>query len=243
MCQGVRTVDAWIDHPNVTAVIYAGLPGQESGNSLVDILYGDINPSGRLPFTIAQKEEDYGHLLNATVTFDYFPEDNFTEGVYIDYRYFDAKNITPLYEFGYGLSYTTFEYADLSTAVRSDVNMGELPDPDIDIVQGGHPQLWDVVATVKAQITNTGDVAGAEAAQLYVKIPGDDTPVRQLRGFQQVGPLTPGQSGQALFPLMRRDLSIWDVEAQQWRLRRGTYELFVGSSSRKLPLEGSIEIK
>ncbi|KAH7002544.1 glycosyl hydrolase family 3 N terminal domain-containing protein [Ilyonectria destructans] len=239
---GVRTVDAWIDHPNVTAVIYAGLPGQESGNSLADVLFGDVSPSGKLPFTVAKKEEDYGHLLNSSVSFDYFPEDNFTEGVYIDYRYFDANKIEPLYEFGFGLSYTTFEFSNLEAAVRTDVSTEELPNPRIEIVQGGHPELWDVVALVKATVKNTGEVDGAEAAQLYVHIPGGDTPLRQLRGFQQVGPLVPGQSRLAKFPLTRRDLSIWDVTAQEWRLRKGTYKLYVGSSSRKLPLTGSIKI-
>ncbi|KAH7324735.1 glycosyl hydrolase family 3 N terminal domain-containing protein [Stachybotrys elegans] len=240
---GARTVDAWIDHPNVTAVIYGGLPGQESGNSLADVLFGDVNPTGKLPFTIAKKEEDYGELLNSTNSKDFFPEANFTEGLYIDYRYFDKKNITPLYEFGFGLSYTTFGFSNLETAVKADVNMDEFPDPEIDIIQGGHPELWDVVATVKAHVENTGDVDGAEIAQLYIGVPGDDTPARQLRGFERVGPLVPGQNHRAVFELTRRDLSTWDVEAQQWRFRRGTYKVYVGSSSRKLPLEGTITIE
>lgn len=176
------------------------------------------------------------------MTFDYFPEQNFTEGLYTDYRYFDANGIDPLYEFGYGLSYTTFNFTALTTEVRKDVSLEEFPDAKIDIVQGGHPELWDIVALARATVTNTGDVDGAETAQLYLGIPGDDTPIRQLRGFQQVGPLVPGQSGIASFPLTRRDLSIWDVSAQQWRLRKGSYKIYVGSSSRILPLGGSIEI-
>ena len=100
---GIRTVDEWIEHPNVTAVIYAGLPGQESGNSIVDVLYGDVSPSGRMPFTIAKNESDYGYLLNSTISSGPYPQSNFSEGLYIDYRHFDKAGIAPRYEFGFGL--------------------------------------------------------------------------------------------------------------------------------------------
>ncbi|KAF2190691.1 glycoside hydrolase family 3 protein [Zopfia rhizophila CBS 207.26] len=111
---GPVILENWIDLPTVKAVLIANLPGQESGNSLTDILFGDINPSGRLPYTIAKKEDDYGpgskilYYPNGLV-----PQQNFTEGLYIDYRYFDKQNITPRYEFGYGLSYTTFHLSSL----------------------------------------------------------------------------------------------------------------------------------
>ena len=115
---GIRVVDAWIDNPNVTAVLFAGLPGQESGNAITEILWGDVNPSGRLPFTVAKKESDYDALLNSSVSFDAYPQDNFTEGLYIDYRAFDQQGIQPRYEFGYGLSYTSFSYANLQIYSR-----------------------------------------------------------------------------------------------------------------------------
>lgn len=240
---GIRIVDEWIDHPNVTAVIYAGLPGQESGRSIVSVLYGDINPSGRLPYTVAKSESDYGTLLNSTVSDDFFPSCNFTEGLYIDYRAFDAEGIEPQFAFGYGLSYTTFSYSGLSASLISATNdTAEWPDASVAIVQGGHPELWDVVALVKASVENTGDVAGAEVAQLYVTIPVDGTPVRQLRGFKRVGPLAPGETRTAVFELTRRDLSTWDVAAQQWRLARGEYGLSVGASSRDLRLNATITI-
>ncbi|KAH6972065.1 glycosyl hydrolase family 3 N terminal domain-containing protein [Ilyonectria sp. MPI-CAGE-AT-0026] len=239
---GIRTVEAWIENPNVTAVLFAGLPGQESGNSLVDIIYGDVNPSGRLPYTVARQESDYGDLLNSTASADYFPETNFTEGLYIDYRYFDARGISPRFEFGFGLSYTTFNLTGLSVAVLPTANTAEYPSKDVAVVQGGHPELWDVLAVARIWVKNTGDVDGTEVAQLYVSIPGDDTPTRQLRGFSRVGPLVPGQAVKANFELTRRDLSIWDVVAQQWYLRRGTYLIWVGSSSRNLSLQGSIKI-
>ncbi|KAF8251875.1 hypothetical protein K440DRAFT_578757 [Wilcoxina mikolae CBS 423.85] len=109
---GVVLLEAFIKHPNVTAVLFAGLPGQESGNSLVDVLYGDVNPSGKLPFTIAKKASDYGvHINNATNI--EVPQEDFSEGLFIDYRHFDKKGIKPRYEFGYGLSYTTFTYSQL----------------------------------------------------------------------------------------------------------------------------------
>ncbi|OBR09641.1 Beta-glucosidase [Colletotrichum higginsianum IMI 349063] len=239
---GIRTVDAWIEHPNVTAVLFAGLPGQESGHSLVDILWGDVNPSGKLPYTVARQESDYGSHLNSSASDDFFPDSDFTEGLYIDYRYFDSQNITPRYEFGFGLSYTTFSFADLSVGLTSDADTSEYPDPAIAVVQGGHPSLWETIAVSKVSVSNTGGVGGTEVAQLYIGVPGDDSPVRQLRGFLPVY-LSPGQTRTAAFELTRRDLSVWDVESQQWRLRRGTYTVWVGSSSRDLALRGEIEIK
>jgi len=236
---GIRTVDAWIEHPNVTAVLFAGLPGQESGHSLVSVLYGDVNPSGRLPYTVAKKESDYGALLNSSVSTDYFAESNFTEGLYIDYRAFDNIGIEPRFEFGFGLSYTTFSYHGLSAHLLVE-DPAEFPDPNVTIVQGGHPQLWETIVVVRCTVANTGDRDGTEIAQLYLGIPqGEsvrDTPIRQLRGFDRVGPLAPGETRQAVFELTRRDMSVWDVVSQQWQLRRGTYEVWVGASSRDLRL-------
>ncbi|KAK1754254.1 putative beta-glucosidase M [Echria macrotheca] len=236
---GIRVVDAWIDHPNITAVVFAGLPGQESGNSLVSVLYGDVNPSGRLPYTVARAESDYGALLNSTMTAD----DDFTEGLYIDYRAFDRDGITPRFPFGHGLSYTSFAYANLSVSA-AETTIREFPDPDVQVIQGGHPQLWDVVVTVNFTITNTGDRNGTEVAQLYLGVPGagEDTPIRQLRGFERVGPLAPGEAREVRFELTRRDLSVWDVVAQQWRVRRGAYRVWVGASSRDLRLDGGWEM-
>ncbi|KAL3420316.1 beta-glucosidase M [Phlyctema vagabunda] len=236
---GPRVVDAWIEHENVTAVIFGGLPGQESGHSLVDVLYGDVTPSGKLVHTIAKQDSDYGSVLNSTVSFDAFPQDNFTEGVYIDYKAFDRDDIEPRFEFGFGLSYTTFEYANISVASVS-TETAEYPDAAIPIVQGGHPQLWENLFNVTAVITNTGHVAGAEVAQLYLGIPG--APIRQLRGFDKVH-LEVGESKEIIFALNRRDLSIWDVVAQQWRLQQGVqYTVQIGASSRDLRLESSISL-
>ncbi|AEO64446.1 glycoside hydrolase family 3 protein [Thermothielavioides terrestris NRRL 8126] len=244
---GIRTVDAWITHPNVTATLFAGLPGQESGHALAAVLYGDVNPSGRLPYTVARAEADYGALLNSSVSAARFPEANFTERLWIDYRAFDRDALAPRFEFGFGLSYTSFAYAGLAVSLlrRAPAAPAEFPDQSVPVVQGGHPALWEVVAVVRCTVTNTGAVEGAEVAQLYVGVPGagEDSPVRQLRGFVKVGPLVPGQAREAVFELTRRDLSVWDVVAQQWRLRRGRYAVWVGASSRDLRLAGDFVIE
>ncbi|TPX09896.1 uncharacterized protein E0L32_008918 [Thyridium curvatum] len=241
---GIRLVEAWADHPNVTAIINAGMPGQEAGNSIVDILYGDVNPSGRLPYTMAHQETDYGTLLNFTLNdgeSTWFPQSNFEEGLHIDYRYFDLHGITPRYAFGHGLSYTTFEYSDIRAQVLDGSKAG-LPDKKIPIVQGGHPQLWETQAIVAADITNTGDVMGSEVAQLYLGMPVKDTPVRQLRGFEKVE-ISPGETRRVLFSLSRRDVSYWDVTSQQWRIPEGEFKVYVGASSRDIRLQSTFEFR
>ncbi|KAJ4385745.1 hypothetical protein N0V93_010175 [Gnomoniopsis smithogilvyi] len=178
-----RLVDTFIDHPNVTALIFAHVPGQDSGKALVSLLYGDENFSGKLPYSVPKNESDYDGLDKPALPegeFLLFPQADFDEGVYIDYRAFDAKNYTPRYEFGFGLSYTTFDFSGLSVA-KGNASTAEYPVGAIE--EGGQTDLWDIVATVTATVSNTGSVSGAEVAQLYVGIPGG--PVRQLRGFEK----------------------------------------------------------
>ncbi|KAK4507935.1 hypothetical protein PRZ48_001670 [Zasmidium cellare] len=111
---GAVLVKEWYENPNVTAIIWAGLPGQESGNAIVDILYGKENPGGKTPFTWAAEREDYGtEVLYEPNNGVNAPQDDFTEGIFIDYRHFDRANIDPIYEFGFGLSYTTFEFSNI----------------------------------------------------------------------------------------------------------------------------------
>ena len=109
---GPLLVEEWIDHPNVTAVLFAGLPGQESGNSLVDVLYGDVNPSGKLPWTLGKSRQDYGTDVVYQPNGD-VPQIDFEEGLFIDYRWFDKQGIEPRFEFGFGMSYTTFDYQSI----------------------------------------------------------------------------------------------------------------------------------
>lgn len=237
---GPRLVDQWISHPNVTALIFAHLPGQDSGRALVQLLYGLQSPSGKMPYTVAKNESDYNTLSPTLPEGEYqlFPQDNFTEGVYIDYRNFDAKNITPRYEFGFGLTYTTFSYSDLEIEILPNVSTSYFP-PQSAVIEGGIASLWDVVAQVHATVSNTGSMDAAEVAQLYIGIPGG--PVRQLRGFSKVD-IPVGSNVTVEFDLLRRDLSEWDIVEQSWVLQQGDYRVFVGSSSRDLPLSGTLSI-
>jgi len=247
-----RLVEHFADHPNVTAIIFAHGPGQLSGLGLVDVLYGNVSPSGKLPYTVAHNESDYGDLLGPDEPegiYKNFPQSNFTEGLYIDYRRFDKLGIKPRYEFGFGLSYTTFQYSSLKIKKickkNSDCKLTTYPTGDI--VPGGRTDLWDVIVNVTAKVTNTGSVAGAEVAQLYVGIPTPSggsvaaSPVRQLRGFEKPL-LSPGESATVTFSLTRRDLSLWDVDEQNWQLQSGTYDIYVGSSSRTLPLSNTVKL-
>ena len=236
---GIRLVDQWVDHPNITAVIFAHLPGQDSGRALVSLLYGDESPSGRMPYTVARNESQYNvKVAHPEGEYSRFPQDDFTEGVYIDYRDFDKKNITPRYEFGFGLTYTTFEYSDLRASLVFNASTSRKA-PDSSIIEGGQASLWDVIATVSAVITNTGDMTAKEVAQLYIHIPGG--PVKQLRGFEKIE-VVPGDSTPVKFLLQRRDLSEWDTTEQAWVLQKGSYQVWVGASSRILPLAGTLNI-
>ncbi|PNP84167.1 hypothetical protein FNYG_02855 [Fusarium nygamai] len=235
-----RLVDQWIDHPNVTALIFGHLPGQDSGKALVDILYGKVNPSGKLPYTVAKNESDYGHLLDPAMpkgAYTTFPQSNFTEGVYVDYRHFDKLNIEPRYEFGFGLSYTTYNYSNLQIEKLSGADTTAYPTGPV--MEGGQTDLWDILVKVTADVTNAGEMDGAEAAQLYVGIPGG--PVRQLRGFEKPF-IKSGETTAVSFELTRRDLSVWDTVEQKWLLQNGDYAIYVGASSRILPLEGKLTI-
>lgn len=225
---GIRLVDQWIDHPNVTATVIAHLPGQDSGKALVKLLYGDADFSGKLPYTIAKNESDYGELLHpcgrdSNPSNDTDPQCDFSEGTYVDYRAFDKHGIQPRFEFGYGLTYTAFEYAFLSFAA-ADLSSNSP-------CNGAH--LWDTAATVTAEITNTGTRSGQEVAQLYLAIP--NSPPRQLRGFDKIS-IQPGDTATVTFELDKRDFAVWDVVRQQWTVQQGEYEVFVGASSRNLPL-------
>ncbi|KAI0181155.1 glycoside hydrolase family 3 protein [Hypoxylon sp. FL1284] len=230
---GVRLVDQWIDHPNVTAAIIAHLPGQDSGEALVKLLYGESAFSGKLPYTIARNESDYEVYAPSgrgpSNTTD--PQCDFAEGVYVDYRHFDEKNITPRFEFGFGLCYTTFNYSSLL------IEPLDTKSDSSGVVSSSDEKLWEVLATVNATVTNSGTVAGAEVVQLYVGIP--NSPPKQLRGFEKVS-LSAGKSAEVNFELTRRDFSVWDVVAQGWAVQEGDYTVYVGASSRDVRLAGSI---
>jgi beta-glucosidase len=235
---GTRLVDQFADHENVTAIVFAHLPGQESGRAIVNLLYGDENFSGKLPYTVAKNESDYATLFHsgAVTPYGLFPQADFDEGILTDYRYFDKHGITPRYEFGFGLSYTTFSFSSLKVSAPKK-SIAAYPSGAIE--QGGAVDLWDTVATVTAEVRNTGRKLGAEVAQIYIGIPGG--PIKQLRGFEKV--LIPaGKSAKVTFSLTRRDLSTWDVIAQKWLLQSGSYNIYVGSSSKDLPLTTTMQV-
>jgi beta-glucosidase len=225
---GPVIMEQWIDNPNVVAVVWAGLPGQESGNGLADVLYG-VSPSGKLPYTIAKQESDYGTTINQG--------DDKNWDLFIDYRRFDKQNIAPRFEFGFGLSYTNFTYSNLTVAGKPSAG------PATGATGPGGPvDLFDTVATVTAKISNSGGVAGAEVPQLYLGYPAStNSPPKQLRGFAKLK-LAAGASGVATFKLRRRDLSYWDAATRKWTVASGDYTVFVGASSRDVRLTGKITV-
>ena len=241
----------WANNPNVTAILAAHLPGTETGNAIVDILYGDVNPSGKLPYTIAKTQEDYAFadITNSTTlatTRDPNAwQSDFKEGLLIDYRHFDYYNQSVQYEFGFGLSYSTFDISSLSvTKVYGGYNITSTP-PPAKIIPGGNPTLWDVLYRATVTVSNTGDVGGATVPQLYLslpRVPGEDpTPLYVLRGFEKVS-LQPGQSTVVNFDLTRRDLSYWSVFQQQWVIAGGDIGVSVGLSSRDFKATSSIRV-
>ncbi|KIX92413.1 uncharacterized protein Z520_11888 [Fonsecaea multimorphosa CBS 102226] len=239
----------WAKNPNVTAILAAHLPGQESGNSIVDILYGVVNPSGKLPYTIALNESDYkfSDITNSTALLRTENpnawQSNFSEGLLIDYRHFDYYDKSVLYEFGFGLSYTTFNLSALSVD-KSNATINALPD-SLPIAPGGNPSLWQIICTVTVTVTNTGDVFGGAVPQLYLSMPpisgSMHTPRHVLRGFDKMW-LAPNESRNTSFPLTRRDLSYWNVKQQKWVIPDGAFVVNVGFSSRDLRLKEQVTV-
>ncbi|KAG2220192.1 hypothetical protein INT45_005365 [Circinella minor] len=196
----------WIDHENIKAVVWPGLAGQESGNALADVLFGDVNPSGRLPFTIAKNEEDYGATIDTEFNVDY------TEKLEVGYKHFDAHDIEPLFAFGHGLSYSTFEYSKLKVKAKSKKG----------------------IASARIEITNTGEIDGAEVAQAYLEFPKDvGAPPKQLRGFEKVF-LKAGKKTKVKFEFTTIDLSYYDEDSESWVLANGEFKVHVGASSRDI---------
>nr|GAT51343.1 glycoside hydrolase family 3 protein [Mycena chlorophos] len=248
---GPLILEPWIEHPNVTAVLWAGIAGQEAGNSITDVLYGDWNPSGRLPYTIAQNVSDYPTAVITNGDGSAIVSIPYTEGLNIDYRHFDAFNITPRFEFGFGLSYTNFTYSDLHIA-----NVGGQGSTDealekawaagnaTPIATGSSTATWlhRPLYNVTFDVENSGPVWGGDIPQLYLHFPPSaGEPPSLLKGFTNVEVL-PGDKATVALTLSRYDLSFWDAEAQGWRRPNGTIGLSVGTSSRDFRLSGNITV-
>lgn len=228
----------WADNENVTAILVAHYPGEETGNAITDVLWGVVEPSGRLPYTIPKALADYGPDIVESAernTTDGW-QSNFNEGQLIDYRHFDAEDIEPLYEFGFGLSYTSFAMSD-ALEVSVTTHLSAFVDESQGIEPGGFADLWTLVAQAAVEVSNTGNKTGSSVPQLYVAFPQDTTPegtpIKVLRGFQKVS-LEPGESTVVQFELTRRDLSFWDATAKEWVIPGGVFKFMAGFSSRDL---------
>jgi beta-glucosidase len=204
------------------AVLQAWYLGTEDGTALAGTLFGDVNPSGKLPFTFPKQLADSpAHALDA------YPGANGTvryeEGLLVGYRWFDAKNVEPLFPFGHGLSYTAFEYSGLQISKRS----------------GGAPT--DVV--VECEITNTGARAGSDIAQVYVEPikPSVLRPLKELKGFAKVR-LEPGAKQKVSIPLNLRSFAFYDPDKKTWVAERGAFKILIGSSSRDLRLTAVFDL-
>jgi beta-glucosidase len=206
----------------VPALLWCWYPGENGNIELAKILFGDTNPSGRLPDTFEKRFEDSPAYGN-------FPGDqanggsvNLAEGIYVGYRWYDKKNIAPAYPFGFGLSYTTFALKNLQVRSQS---LGD---------------SRRFAASV--DVTNTGSRAGAEVVQLYVR-PQDsaDRPVQELKAFQRVE-LSPGETKSVALPLTARDFALFDEKTSAWTVPPGSYQIAIGMSSRDIAQQAEVKL-
>ena len=210
---------SWLDQ--VAGVVEAWYPGQEGGTALAEILFGDANPSGRLPISIERRWEDN------PVHDSYYPDGQnrvvYKEGIFVGYRGYEHSGTKPLFPFGFGLSYTTFSYSNFSvTAATAAEGPG---------------------ASIAFDLTNTGSREGVEIAQVYVgeahpKVP---RPAKELKAFARID-LQPGETKHVTLALDRRAFSHYDVDAKQWLADPGEYEVFVGRSSAHIDLNGKVSL-
>jgi beta-glucosidase len=214
---GSAVVMPWLS--SVKGVLEAWYPGQEDGTAIASLLFGTADPSGHLTVTFPTSLSEVPAStaaqwpgVNGTV--------QYSEGVDVGYRWYNAQKVTPLFPFGYGLSYTSFSFSNLKVG---------------SLAAGG-------AATVTATVTNTGSVAGADVAQLYVTDPAaSGQPPLQLEGFQRVS-LAPGASQTVTFPLTQRNLQYWNSTSNGWATSTGSYGISVGDSDANLPLTGTLAV-
>jgi beta-glucosidase len=204
----------------VPAILEAWYPGEEDGNAVADVVFGAVNPSGKLPMTFpaaladlpANTPSQYPSAASSSIV-----TATYSEGLLMGYRSYDARNVTPLFPFGFGLSYTTFTYANLKVT----------PDPSGSV-------------TVEFDVTNSGGRSGAELAQVYVAMPAAAMePPHLLKGFQKLA-LSAGQTGHAMIALDVRAFQHWDVATSAWVTTPGDYGILVGSSSRDIRIQSTV---
>ncbi len=190
--------------------------GSEGGNAIADVLLGNYNPSGKLPITFPKRWED----CSAYESYKKFPARTYySDDIYVGYRYFDKYNIEPLFPFGFGLSYTTFEYSNLSI-----VDKGDKLELSIDL-------------------KNTGSMNGSEVVQVYVsqKNPKVDRPPKELKAFKRVY-LNVGETQKIILELKKDSFSYYDESSRSWKLDKDDYEILIGSSSRDIKLRSLISL-
>jgi beta-glucosidase len=205
---------------SVRGVLEMWYPGEQDGNVAAALLFGDVNPSGKLPYTFPKRMSDTpirsASQWPGVNDQSGVPRSRYTEKLLVGYRWYDAKHITPLFPFGFGLSYTTFRFGRLHVTPTSSG------------------------AVVRFTVANTGSRTGAEVAQLYLSSPAAaHEPPKQLKGYAKLL-LLPGQSKTVTLTLDRRAFSYWNVASGTWRVAPGCYVVRVGDSSRSLPLRAQV---
>ncbi|MGA9968257.1 MAG: glycoside hydrolase family 3 C-terminal domain-containing protein [Terriglobales bacterium] len=216
---GPVVMSRWI--AQVPAILDLWYGGQEGGNAIADVLFGDANPSGKLPVSFVKAWKDspaYGHYPGENLQVDY------AEGIYVGYRYFDKHKVEPLFPFGYGLSYTKFDYSDLKVSS--------------DQVAPGEP------VEVSLRVHNGGSRSGAEVVELYVHDghSSADRPTQELKGFRRVD-LAPGETKDIHFTLDRGAMAFYSTAKKDWVAEPGQFDVLVGSSSRDIKLKGSFNLQ
>lgn len=220
MVSGNSYAMPWIDE--VPALVQAWYGGSEAGNAIASVLFGDVNPSGKLPFTFHKRLEDC-----AAHSIGDYPGDGenveYKEGIFVGYRWTDKEGIEPQFAFGHGLSYTDFSYGKISLSSRS---MSE----------------GDVI-TVSIQVTNTGERAGAEVVQLYVNDVKSSLPrpVKELKGFKKIW-LAPGETAEVTFTIAKDALSYYDPAAHDWVAEPGDFKVLIGSASNDIRSEARFRL-
>ena len=217
------SMDEWLD--NVPALVEAWYPGMEGGRAIADVLFGDVNPSGKIPLTFPKRIEDSpAHKSTKT-----FPGENlqthYEEGIYVGYRYFEKNNVEPLFPFGFGLSYTTFKFEEVSS--------------DKNILKSMKDSL-----ELNVSVTNTGDRAGSEVIQIYsedVKTTVD-RPVKELVGFEKIY-LEKGETKTVKVIVRSNDLAFYNTEINDWKVESGDFILYIGNSSDSIQHQKKITYK
>ena len=221
MVAGSAVEMPWVEQ--ASALVWGWYGGMEAGNAFADIIFGKVNPNGKLPITLPVNYRDTAPIAlndyNATETL-------YKEGVFIGYRWFEKQNIKPLFSFGYGLSYTNFTYSDIAIS------------PNKTSLNLDGRENADETLTVTATIKNTGKVAGAEIVQLYLTDlqASVERPLKELKGFTKVF-LQPQESKQISITLTKRDLSFWDIKSHNWLAEKGEFEIMLASSVNDIRLK------